>query len=656
VILLCIYKIYNKIVTKIKIKETLLKKGTVEWIEKYLLKILCCFIFISGFIWVVITQLAPTSDPGKVYNIAMEWRRGNFSSFAEGGYLFRYPFQAGIVLFYYFLSFIFGEGNYVGAQTVNVAALVCIYFVLSNIYIFFWSNLKGMSNIIFLTFLAWPPLFLYITYMYGILPGLACSVLAAYWAIKFFLTERYCYVILSSLFIGIATVLKMNCLIFLIAIICFLFYNILDSILAKKNYVKKGIISLSFMVFLCISVWGCNKSVDKYVEQLSGYKMPEGEVLVSWIAMGLSEAELGPGFYNGYINHVFVKYNYDTEKITEDSIKEITESLKEMRGDILNKGIPFFARKTAFQWNDPTFISVDRMKFRNSSFRLPNSVQSIINGNLSVYLTIYLNYLQTLIWMGVLLYLVKNRNNQNVYELFGIVVFLGGFLFHLVWEASASYTLPYFAVIIPYAVKGYVDVVLGVEKKSLRRVSVQFKAIKLLIIVMILVVGVMFSRTKLFRNTVALDDGEDAVRQFYHLQNTKNTLENNSYYISPLLAQGYVLTDQDDKPILDSILQEEQNKRILVELTEEGIKLRCRNTEKILAVNDSDLEVITYMDDEINLFYEKYNDVGYIWNVEQVDQNIYYILYDDLALTWRNGELKLENKMNDMTQQWLFIQ
>ena len=165
-----------------------------------------------------------------------------------------------------------------------------------------------------------------------------------------------------------------------------------------------------------------------------------------------------------------------------------------------------------------------------------------------------------------------------------------------------------------------------------------------------------FSRTKLFRNTVALDDGEDAVRQFYHLQNTKNTLENNSYYISPLLAQGYVLTDQDDKPILDSILQEEQNKRILVELTEEGIKLRCRNTEKILAVNDSDLEVITYMDDEINLFYEKYNDVGYIWNVEQVDQNIYYILYDDLALTWRNGELKLENKMNDMTQQWLFIQ
>ncbi|MDE7429424.1 MAG: hypothetical protein K2N00_09200, partial [Lachnospiraceae bacterium] len=76
-----------------------------------------------GTAYVLMTQLYPGSDPAKVYAIAMQWRQGDFSAFQEEGYLFCYPFQSGIVLFFYLLSFLFGEGNYVGLQLVNVICL-----------------------------------------------------------------------------------------------------------------------------------------------------------------------------------------------------------------------------------------------------------------------------------------------------------------------------------------------------------------------------------------------------------------------------------------------------------------------------------------------------------------------------------------------------
>jgi len=457
---------------------------------------------------------------------------------------------------------------------------------------------------------------------------------------------------------GIATVLKMNCLIFLIAIICFLFYNIFDSILEKKEFIRKGIISFAFAAMVCVGVWGCNKVVNGYVERLSGYKMPEGEAFISWIAMGLSEAELGPGFYNGFINHVFVKYNYDTEKIIEASIEEIKESLHELGADPLNVGIPFFARKTAFQWNDPTFISIDRMKFRTSAFMLPNIVRDMIDGNLAVQLSGYLNYFQTLVWVGVLIYLIKNRNSSNIYELFGIVIFLGGFLFHMIWEASASYTLPYFTMLIPYAVKGYMDITLESGQKSFGSINIKAKGGNCIILITVFVIIAIFSRTALFSRTIALNDGEDAEKQFYHSYETEKEIANQVCYVMPRLSEGYVLTDQGEPMIVAvSETEEEPDKKFLIELTESGIKLRYIGTGRVLAADYADEtspSLITYMDDELNLFYEKRASVDFIWELEQIEGNMYYIISNDWALTLRDGELRLESKSADEVQQWVF--
>ena len=191
-----------------------------------------------------------------------------------------------------------------------------------------------------------------------------------------------------------------------------------------------------------------------------------------------------------------------------------------MSDNLWEDGIPFFARKNAFQWNDPTFIGMDRTKGRTSAIDMPDFAVSVIEGRGSVLLSVLLNYAQTLLLFGVLLYLWFSRRSRNLYELMGAVVFLGGYLFHFLWESSASYTIPYFVVMIPYAVKGLADWICytaqlpaavrtcGGIKKGTVELLARHRLPTAGILFMVLLFAV-FARSNLFDRTIALDDGED---------------------------------------------------------------------------------------------------------------------------------------------------
>lgn len=659
-------------------------------------------ILVMGTAWIFVTRLYPGSDPAKVYSIAMQWRRGDFSAYAEGGYLFRYPFQAGIILFYYLLSFVFGIDNYIGLQFVNVIALAAIYGLLVKLSEIFWTEDEKLPPMVYAALILWVPLSFYVTYLYGILPGMALSLGALYFVAKYLMTRHYRYILPAALCMGLATVIKMNCLIYLVAIGCFLLYDVLDIILLRKKELgKQWIVSLMCLVLMGLGVAGCNQICSRYVEQLSGYKAGDGEVMVSWIVMGLQETPLGPGGYSGYINEVFERYEYDTEKITEASIADIRKIMTRMSENPLEEGIPFFARKNAFQWNDPTFISLDRTKGRKTEGGIPEYARSLIGGRGSVVLSVLLNYAQTLILTGFILYLIIERKSRNIYELMGAVVFLGGYLLHFFWESSASYTIPYFVLLIPYAVKGLADWVRSVDRQighvgdvirrgrvngdpvGARRMAATVRAVladmtkvwlpagALLVVVC---VTVLFSRTNLFDRTIALNDGEDAVRQFYHREVTGAAedsiaagLSAGYYYLSPYLAQHTALTVQNKEMTFVSVVpgisdnvkkvsrvRDIENK-ILVLKEKGGVCLRFRNNEQVLAIDygGGSARLTTYLDDGMNTFYVPREDVSYYWKIHTAEGEGYYITMDDLALTCREGKLTLEEPANSEEQKWI---
>lgn len=491
--------------------------------------------FALGTAYVLMTKLYPGSDPAKVFACAMEWRRGDFSAFEVEEYLFRYPFQSGIVLFFYLLSFLFGIDNYVGPQLVNVVCLAAIYGLLVKLFCLFPSRegsgeIRERQTAVYLGLLAWVPLFFYVTYLYGILPGMALSLGAVYFAGRYLLTRRYCYIATASLCMGLATVIKMNCLIYLIAIACFLVYDAIVQFLAsEKEKRAKGIVSLLFVVCMGLSVVLCTQLSNCLVERITGQKLGEGEVMLSWVVMGMQEAPLGPGGYNGYNGEVFTAHNYDTEEITEACLEDLQKIMTRMSENPLDEGLPFLARKTAFQWNDPTFICLDRTRGRRSDAAMPVWLRSLIEGRGSVGLSVLLNYMQTLILLGMLLFLFLRWRKGSVYELMMAVVFLGGWLFHMFWESSASYTIPYFTFLIPYAVCGMAEWAVFLERMAKRIGEVRDgsaekispgkkEAVITAFAAAFVLLLAAFTRTNFFDRTIALNDdlaGIDASAQFY---------------------------------------------------------------------------------------------------------------------------------------------
>lgn len=509
--------------------------------------LLFTLIFVSAF--VLMTQFAPGSDPAKVYAVAMQWRRGDFSAFGEDAYLFRYPFQSGIVLFLYLLSFPFGMGNYVAVQLVYVVCLVIIYGLLAKLSDFFWPE-KGLRNLVCLSLVFWMPLAFYVTYLYGILPGMALSLGAVWFAARYFSERRYRYIALSALCMGLATVIKMNCLIFLIGIGCFLAYDVLDLLFlskdthrSKKDKLKCGLASLLFILSMAVSVGFCNWCSNRVVERITGQELSEGIPMLAWVVMGLQDAPLGPGGYTGYITNAYKDFGFDGRAVEEDAKVEIQKRVVWMLEDPLKNGLPFLARKTAFQWNDPTFICLDRTRGRQAAVSVPAPLKSLIYGSGSVKFSVLCNDMQSLILLGVLLYLFLRWGSRNLYELMGAVIFLGGYLFHLVWESSSSYTIPYFVLLIPYAVCGMAEWVVFVERLIARQRGMEWggaqavheqkqeqeaaagrhrktgklSAAALAVGFFLLVFA--FTRTNLFDRTIALNDdlqGYDASDQFYH--------------------------------------------------------------------------------------------------------------------------------------------
>ncbi len=516
---------------------------------------LIVFTLLLGGAYVLMTQFYPGSDPAKVYAIVKQWRQGDFSAFGEEGYLFRYPFQSGIVLFFYLLSFPLGADNFVGLQLVNVIFLAVIYGLLAKLSVLpegprdAGGDAPGetggdVQTAVFLCLLVWTPLAFYVTYLYGILPGMALSLGAVYFAQRYFSTRRYRYIAAASLCMGLATVIKMNCLIYLIAIACFLVYDAIEIFFFRREaHWGKWFVSLIFIVCMGLSVMLCTRLSNCLVERISGEELSEGEVMLSWVVMGLQEAPLGPGGYNGYNGEVFTENQYDTERITEVCLADLQKIMTRMSENPLDEGVTFFARKTAFQWNDPTFICLDRTRGRKTDVGVPLWLKSLIEGRGSVRLSILLNYMQTWILAGMLLYLFLRWRRGSIRELMGAVIFLGGYLFHMVWESSASYTIPYFVLLIPYAVRGMAEWTALVERgigrlrgksggmeegagttgkggHALGNAPAKGKR-RLLLPIAGLVFGLLlaaFIRTNLFDRTIALNDdlqGIDASDQFY---------------------------------------------------------------------------------------------------------------------------------------------
>lgn len=410
--------------------------------------------FISA-VWVFLVDLYPRFDQKHVYEIAEQMRNGIFTGFDKGKYAFICSNQLGLILYEFILGLIFKSKNYIALQLINIIALLVVFFCIYKITRMMFKD-KNTSIIVIIGLFMFIPIWFYITFVYGNILGLAFSMIALLYALKYLEDRKIKYVAISAISISVAISFKSNYLISLIAILCILMFDIISN-KRWKSFIPIITIILTYLIF--------SNMVPLIIQNITKKETSPGIPMIAYVEMGLQEGKHAPGWYNRYNKKVYIESDCNYDKAVETVKRDLRDSLNKFKQNP-KYACEFFYKKTVSQWNNPTFQAfwINWGKRREQERKL--ILKAITGHNIvNTIISEYMNIIQTLILFGATVFMIINFKKNNIKQLAFAIIFIGGFLFHIIWEAKCQYTITYFILLIPYAIKGYMDLSKIIDKK-----------------------------------------------------------------------------------------------------------------------------------------------------------------------------------------------
>lgn len=421
--------------------------------------ILLLIMFITGYILVTNAQCIPESDQFRVQEAVSDILKGDYSKFENDGYIGIYKNQLGLLGFSYIFALVFGEMNFQAFQIMNVCFLVVIFRELSQI-----AKLMGMSNVVALLTVAmgiiYYPVSMNVILVYGNIPGLAFAIVAIYNEIVYFKNKKNHNLIISIVAIICAMLLKQNYLIYSIGMILYACSHIFG-----KN--KKSAIVVIVSILAAIAAQAVVPVA--VARNVSGKSLDQGMSSFAWIAMGFQDGKRAPGWYNSYSLKTYRECDYNSALLSEKAKENIIDSLEAFNNDKDMAG-EFFSKKIASQWNNPTFQCFWNIEVRKTEAKDDNWTRKLLEPDIKEQCIAYLNIVQMLILFGAAAYVIMNRISSKGNEVYLLPsIFIGGFLFHLFWEAKCQYTILFFVLLFPYAVCGYGHIINKLHKAFNKR-------------------------------------------------------------------------------------------------------------------------------------------------------------------------------------------
>ena len=403
--------------------------------------ILILLFIVCGLTFVIQSKFVAVADASSIIDYVEMFSHGYIQeTFAPGTYMHVFQNQIGLFWLELMISKIVGLNNLtICMQIINVFAGGILIHALDQI-----SEKMGLSNIsrigVILFCLIWFPLLAYTSFAYSNLMGLTIACCSIVFYEKYLQNRKISYLIISLALIAISVIFKQNFLIYLIAlIICSVFRVVME-----KN--KKGIV-----VPLCYS--GCFVAPSIVVfalKKIYNLSFSKGASYLSWIAMGFQESVSAPGWFNGYNVKSFFGAGYSPSVQSWMAIKEIGKCFLKMLFD-KQYMIRFFVMKVASSFNEPTFESLYIIHSGNALHsRFADFFDSI--PNLGLYVS-YTDFLFLFCLLGCMFFAlcgnIKYENNLLP------TIFIGGAIFHLIWETKPQYAFLYFVILIPVSFKGW---------------------------------------------------------------------------------------------------------------------------------------------------------------------------------------------------------
>ena len=153
--------------------------------------------------------------------------------------------------------------------------------------------------------------------------------------------------------------------------------------------------------------------------------------------MAMEESPRGNGWYN--------------EEIAKEALLNPDKARDEYPKHIYNRisyflenpsyTFEFYAKKVASMWTENTYSAIQN-NIRSDSDYIKNLVKPI---------EFYQKALLVLICSSSLIVLIQNRKKLLLEIILLLTAFVGGFAFHILWEAKSRYIIPYIIILIPIA-------------------------------------------------------------------------------------------------------------------------------------------------------------------------------------------------------------
>ncbi len=397
-------------------------------------------------IWFVLSsQSAPTHDSLIVSRAAYAASQNDPSGLA-GDYFRRFPFQLGYVLWSEGLIRLFHlEGNYLVIEVVNVLCLAVTYCaLLSSVALLYGrGRVYRLTCLLMLLFL--PPI-LFCSFAYGNLPGLMLAALALQQVLCLSAGKRqWLHVLLAALLIGAGVAVKKNCMILLVAM------GILLAVRMIKKFRLSSLVCLLLSVGFAVAI---PAGVQAHYEKRFGLDFGEGIPMLSWAAMGLSDSYIAPGWYNGtYTVTDFHNAGMDPDKAAKRSAEVIRERLEDFR-QAPAAARAFFSEKLRSQWNEPTCQSIWTNQVRGQygeKGMLAAWICGEGEGRIKAWMNAVQQFLLVMAAVGTVWLIKRARRIEDALLPTG---FIGGFLYHMIFEAKSQYLIPYYILLLPIAACG----------------------------------------------------------------------------------------------------------------------------------------------------------------------------------------------------------
>lgn len=431
--------------------------------SKYLfISVLAVYIILS-IIWVCVSKTPLRADQKVVHEIATQFIEHNFQSLEEGQYLCYHPLQLGFIYFLEIIYRMFCSSNPIIYKFLNIifSSIVMIYMYKISGIIFKSDKVQKILSILLLGNIVM--IFLNV-YVYGNTVGLMLGLISIYYILKYLEIRKIRYLIVSTISIILAIVLKSNFEIYLIGIILML---LMDSI-KKIDY--KALITIVIMIILTLTV---NKAIVKITELRYGKEINKGIPMISYIHMGMApKADRAAGWYNINVNveKIFAENQFNIEKSSEYSKQEILKRINNFK-DNPSEAFKFYIDKILSTWIEPAFqtiwINEPQEEIENVEEYISNNkmLLSLYDGIANKIIMKYLDIYDIVIFIFAGIFVILNIKKIEIKEVSLLILFFGGLAFHILWETKSIYAIPFFEILILYSAHSVANIFTIIESK-----------------------------------------------------------------------------------------------------------------------------------------------------------------------------------------------